>query len=603
MKAMEPGKKKEGGEQSGKIIKDPEITANAHYMVNKGNRESLYSAKDAVAPLPTGIYDKENLTDPDYGKLIKWTPRAKLTTEKEMAYSDQVKKMSGIKHDGKKSLVLHNDCAEFARLLRANINDEIGKGGEDPEDQDIGAQKSHHYDKKGLGMFGQKDMACNFHSVTIVAKDIDWVTLEAHAGLKDLKAPMFHIRKGEKGFADDNDTVLDYVTREKTDKKRGLGENVQTADRNDLGGMSSFVLEQGNVEGKPADVKTDKEMLVDIEALTVLARSESDENLVKYIHYISGNKDYWKKKGWGKIRRPKGVKEINNKNNFNDIVKVAKERRGKDDEDRADVTRRLYEVLNDVAELKKVMALLKEEGLDLDPELLISEDGLTKIDRLFEKESGEFDKAEVVESKLLEKLIAEVTESEQKKMTNDVNYTLKGKVEEVLKEELENGKIVEEEKEERKKELIKELEVSLLPDIKEDKKHEMSERLDEELGVDRKKILKKVKKTSGLGNNCLIYAILDGLEIDNGEEVAPDIRDQLVRKSLATETSFLVNDQKVLREIFLYLKVHGYYAGEVTIHFIKYENGQILDDDKTWNRYGKKLYILNASNVHFSLMA
>lgn len=227
-------------------IVDPTQTTqspNGLYMVPNGDQTTLYSRRDAPAPVPASLYQRSEETTSGEAprELYSWTPNARLFSDAEqgiaqttrtknvpsrglcglaghLGMEDQVPdhgmedglidtlrgRIDGEEGSPSKGIIGKNDCGEFATHLQHMI----GAGPDAPgplahaDDRDIrvGDRMKHN-------LTDPDD--CPHHYATVVAEDgPSKVTLEANAGA-DLSAPEFHLRNGVQGFMDANNEDFD----------------------------------------------------------------------------------------------------------------------------------------------------------------------------------------------------------------------------------------------------------------------------------------------------------------------------------------------------------------------------------------------------------
>ncbi|MCG9682016.1 hypothetical protein L1D31_05485 [Vibrio sp. Isolate23] len=496
-----------------------ERSANGLYFVDKQNREVLYGLKTAKAPEPAELYEHTQVVLEGIDLVNRWRPRVRLFTKLEGAkkQDDFLRIAYQVIYQDKKYILINNDCALFAQFLQCSMDEKKLKD-EVQQEVNIGTQISHTYTQGALGIYGESEASCKYHSVTAVATDgVDFVALEAHSGIKTLRRPTFHIRNGIAGFIKDNDRVL-TLEGKPTKKSRGVGDSYRVNHLKDANLKNQrAIAEEWGVHGTTRTFATLGDF---IQSLLLIALTESPEDILHYVRHILSQEKLWKKEvtlGGA----PDGVVDMRKANSLDAIIKIAIDRTRASKSTRRENTRLFYESLSTIQQVLAIKAQLEKSKLRVDPGMLLEFCGV----------SGDL-------TKFLNADSVTITNEKQ-------------------------------EKAEAKTKL-------------------------------------KLTHTSGLGNNCLIYAILQTTDVVNGQpshdQIAANIRQELVNRNLATQTSFLVNDQAVLDVIFGYLNLQGLYTQSVNIHFISVNGDEVIDDDQTWDRGGTHLYIFNDRNVHFSAM-
>lgn len=230
-----------------------DATREASYFLVGPQPEVLYGFPDSFNPRPNGLYAEEadTITGLEHPAPIKkWTPNvAFFSKEVQVGFREsldmdawkQSRKaerdgLLGVwdkmKHKSEKKLsheavvghfeklvrmkeadvedfeglgvemgfLGNNDCALFARALHLVIKRELEEEGCPVREGDEPITGTYMMHK-----FPEKENGCGYHGVTAVATDSgSLVTLEAHAGQRKLKKPVFHIRDGVAGFKRDN---------------------------------------------------------------------------------------------------------------------------------------------------------------------------------------------------------------------------------------------------------------------------------------------------------------------------------------------------------------------------------------------------------------
>ena len=190
------------------------------YAIDDSKTDKLLVSKKTEekpdAPMPIGLYEIKNKNKDwdEYSPNVALIPaeiRGK-TAERNYDYiNKKVKDVSNIKTALK--IIGPNDCARWATTLQESIEEDMQLPNIPREtEKDVGYKwwAASSEEEGGLETdtplrepeVGTKLLhkaklteTCDYHSATIVAKDLNsLVTLEAHAGKQELTKPEFHIR-------------------------------------------------------------------------------------------------------------------------------------------------------------------------------------------------------------------------------------------------------------------------------------------------------------------------------------------------------------------------------------------------------------------------
>lgn len=199
---------------------------NSKYFVCQNERSLLYSAQKAIAPVPTGLYNRgSEVSSIDNTKLYVWKPNVQINSFKEqplhifkeipskkywglaglLGFKEKVydkgfainmirQVLNNIDELCNFGIVGKNDCGEFAKYLQNAIRSIDYDSIQKITNTKIGDR---------MKLTFNDDNKCPYHQATVVAQDGNsLITLEAHAG-QDLTVPHFHIRNGNQGFIND----------------------------------------------------------------------------------------------------------------------------------------------------------------------------------------------------------------------------------------------------------------------------------------------------------------------------------------------------------------------------------------------------------------
>ncbi|MFZ6776478.1 DUF4157 domain-containing protein [Undibacterium sp. Ji83W] len=187
-----------------------DASANNQYFIKTNQRQVLYSLRTVAGPRPSALYHKENERSATGIDLYKWTPNVRLFGNAERAdiesigvnTSNLMRNMDdGIKNPQmtadtvslpSQGVLGKNDCRGLGGVLNAMISQEgMDNTALLGNTMEVGDQMTHNFPLHA---------DCQYHSATVVAKDLpSLVTLEADVS-KDRSRPEFYIRGGVAGF-------------------------------------------------------------------------------------------------------------------------------------------------------------------------------------------------------------------------------------------------------------------------------------------------------------------------------------------------------------------------------------------------------------------
>ena len=212
-------------------MKNSAFSERRNYIIPFNNKNILYSKTDAIKPVPSSLYIRQDdVTNDEIPiALYSWTPNVRLFKLREEDPSSYLNRIGGLWWGFKKCLtkkmrpydpepdmekmieelrgnlkslenfpsigiIGKNDCKEFANYLQDLIGIEDGRSIDLKSELKIG-------DK----MYVELETGCNFHAATIVAADGgSKITLEANGDDEDLSLPEFFIHSSFEEFSSTN---------------------------------------------------------------------------------------------------------------------------------------------------------------------------------------------------------------------------------------------------------------------------------------------------------------------------------------------------------------------------------------------------------------
>ncbi len=356
---------------------DFEVSTSGLYMVNPNNRNVLYSSETAPAPKPEAFYDKYNVQLEGDGDVIMWIPRVRLLTKAEdgdRAKKHLIEAAYQLAFRNLPFIIFANDGEKFAKFLQAIMVSQnmLGVYESDPSIVRVGTMLKHTYAKNALGVHGEEGADCEYHAVTAVAVDeTEFIALEAHAGIKTLKRPTFHIRKSKVAFMADNDAVRDYLGKP-TGKSRGLGTDLDTRHLPNDKSARQTLLDTATGFCAFGDEKSVFENLEDmISGLLIIATTEANQYIANFLEHILAQTKWWKNEA-KMTNIPDGVSLMAKQKTLADRLETAIKKAKSSNSGRSKVTQYFYDTLVQLRGLLEIREQIDNCDLALDPNTLLS---------------------------------------------------------------------------------------------------------------------------------------------------------------------------------------------------------------------------------------